>query len=106
LRRCERRWSPEQISHALCCEFPGNPGRHAVHETVYRAVYRTELGGLRRDLPGVLRTGRRRRKPRHRPDPRRPGSLAGMTMIDQRPAEVTERRVPGRWESQWCCQAA
>lgn len=62
--RLEKRWSPEQISHALRREFPGNPGRHLVHETIYQAVYRPELGGLRRDLPGVLRTGRRRRKPR------------------------------------------
>jgi len=27
-----------------------------VHETIYQAAYRTELGGLRRDLPKMLRT--------------------------------------------------
>jgi IS30 family transposase len=104
--RLEKRWSPEQISHALRCEFPGEPGRHLVHETIYQAVYRPELGALRRDLPRVLRTGRRRRKPHRRPDARRGGSLAGMTMIDQRPAEADSRGVPGHWEGDLITGAA
>ena len=104
--RLEKRWSPEQISRALRGEFPDQPKRHLVHETIYQAVYRPELGGLRRDLPKVLRTGRRRRRPRRRPDARRAGALADMTMIGQRPAEAAGRTVPGHWESQWCCQAA
>jgi IS30 family transposase len=104
--RLEKRWSPEQISHALRREFPGNPERHVVHETIYQAVYRTELGGLRRDLPGVLRTGRRRRKPHRRPDARRAGSLVGMTMIDQRPAEADSRDMPGHWEGDLITGAA
>ncbi len=104
--RLEKRWSPEQISHAPRCEFPGNPERHVVHETIYQAIYRTELGGLRRDLPGVLRTGRRRRKPRRRPDARRAGSLAGMTMIGQRPVEAGTRDMPGHWEGDLITGAA
>jgi transposase, IS30 family len=54
--RLEKRWSPEQISQALRAEFPGDPVRHLVHETIYQAVYRPELGGLRRGLPALLRT--------------------------------------------------
>ena len=49
--RLEQRWSPEQISQALRREFPGDAARHVVHETVYQAVYRPELGGLSRGLP-------------------------------------------------------
>jgi transposase, IS30 family len=96
--RLDKRWSPEQISHALRREFHNEPARHVVHETIYQAVYRPELGGLRRDLPTALRTGRCRRKPRRRPVARRAGSLVDMTMIGQRPAEAAERRVPGHWE--------
>ncbi len=96
--RLEKRWSPEQISHALRCGFPDEPERHVVHETIYQAIYRPELGGLRRDLPKVLRTGRRRRRPHRRPDARRAGSLVAMTMIGQRPAEADDRAVPGHWE--------
>lgn len=55
-------------------------------------------GGLRREPPKVLRTGRRRRKPHRHPDARRPGRLVGMTMIDQRPAEAADRTAPRHWE--------
>ena len=89
--RLGTRWSPEQISQALRREYPDDPGRHLVPETIYQAIYRPELGGLHRDgLSRVLRTGRRRRKPHRRPDARRAGSLVGMTMIDKRPAEAAD----------------
>ncbi len=96
--RLTKRWSPEQISHALGIEFPDQPERHRAPETIYQAVYRPELGGLHRELPKALRTGRRRRKPHPHPDARRPGRLVDMTMIDQRPAEADDRAPPGHWE--------
>lgn len=104
--RLGKRWSPEQISHALRREFPDEPERHVVPETIYQAIYRPELGGLRRDLPRVLRTGRRRRKPHRSSDARRTGSLVDMTMIDQRPAEAEDRAVPGHWEGDLITGAA
>jgi transposase, IS30 family len=105
-QRLGKRWSPEQIGAALRGEFPDDPGRHLVHETIYQAIYRPELGGLRRDLPRVLRTGRRRRKPHRDPQARRPGRLVDMTMIDQRPAEVEDRTVTGHWEGDLITGAA
>jgi len=105
-QRLDKRWSPEQICAALRGEFPDEPERHLVHETIYQAIYRPELGRLRRDLPKVLRTGRRRRKPHRHPDARRPGRLVGMTMIDQRPAEAQDRTVPGHWEGDLITGAA
>lgn len=96
--RLETRWSPEQICQAIRREFPDDPERHVVHETIYQSIYRPELGGLRRDLPPLLRTGRRRRKPHRRADARRAGALVEMTMIDQRSTEAADRTVPGHWE--------
>jgi transposase, IS30 family len=96
--RLGKRWSPEQISHALRREYPDEPERHVVPETIYQAIYRPELGGLHRDALSRVRTGRRRRKPHRHPEARRAGSLVGMTMIDQRPAEAADRSVPGHWE--------
>ena len=97
--RLEKRWSPEQISRALRAQFPGDPARHVVHETIYQAVYRPELGGLSREPPArVLRTRRRRRRPHRRPGERRPNGITAMTMIDQRPAEAAARQEPGHWE--------
>ena len=93
--RLEKRWSPEQISQALRAEFPGDPVRHLVHETIYQAVYRPELGGLRRGLPALLRTGRRHRKPA---SPRRcpPGRGADRHDDDQPAARRGRRPQPSR----------
>jgi transposase, IS30 family len=95
--KLRRRWSPEQIARAVRSEFPDQPDRHLVPETIYQAVYRPDLGGLCRDMPRALRTGRLRRKPRRRAEARR-GRLTNMTMIDQRPREAAGREVPGHWE--------
>jgi transposase, IS30 family len=95
--KLERRWSPEQIAAALRREFPDQPERQVAVETIYQAVYRPELGGLCRELPKALRTGRGRRRPRRRPNERR-GRLVNMTMIDQRPEDAAGRQVAGHWE--------
>jgi transposase, IS30 family len=96
--RLTKKWSPEQICQALRREFPDEPERHLVPETIYQAVYRPELGGLCRELPAVLRSRRRRRRPHRRADARRAGALGNMRMLDQRPAEAADRAVPGHWE--------
>jgi transposase, IS30 family len=97
--RLAARWSPEQVSQALHGAFPGDRGRHLAPETIYQAVYRPELGsGLCRDVPRVLRTGRRHRKAHRRAEARRPGTLTGMINISQRPAEAAGRSVAGHWE--------
>ena len=72
--------------------------RHLVHETIYQAIYRPELGGLCPDLRQVLRTGRRHRKRHRRADARRTGVLTDMISISQRPAEAASRAVAGHWE--------
>ena len=95
--KLQRRWSPEQIARALRAEFPDQPQRHLVPETIYQAVYRPDLGGLCRELPKALRTGRLRRRSHRRADERR-SRLVNMTMIDQRPAEAADRAVAGHWE--------
>jgi IS30 family transposase len=97
--RLEKRWSPEQVSQALRREFPDDPARQVVHETIYQAVYRPELGGLSRELPArVLRTCRRRRRPHRRPGERRPNGITAMAMLDQRPAAAVGRKESGHWE--------
>ena len=105
--RLEKRWSPEQVSQALRREFPDEPARHVVHETIYQAVYRPELGGLSRELPArVLRTRRRRRRPHRRPGERRPNGIIAMAMLDQRPAEAAGRKESGHWEGDLITGAA
>ncbi len=92
-----QRWSPEQVSDHLREQFPEDTDRHLCVETIYQSVYRDELGGLHRLLPRTLRSGRRHRRRRVRPDQRR-GRLMGMLMIADRPEDQSDRLVPGSWE--------
>jgi transposase, IS30 family len=94
----DQRWSPQQITHRLCREYPDRPEWHMTHETLYQALYLQARGGLRREVTGWLRSGRAQRIPRTRPDTRRPRMATDMLMISERPPEVADRAVPGHWE--------
>ncbi|MFG2698658.1 IS30 family transposase [Kitasatospora sp. NPDC048407] len=94
----DRKWSPEQICHALRDTFPDRPEMHVAHETVYQALYVQGRGELRRELAGALRTGRARRVPHRQANCRRPRFIDPMVMISERPAEANDRAVPGHWE--------
>jgi IS30 family transposase len=89
-------WSPVQISRRLRTEFPGDPMMRVSHETIYQALYVQGRGELRRELARCLRTGRARRRPRGRDG--RSGHIKDMVLISERPAEATDRAVPGHWE--------
>ena len=66
------------------------------HEAIYTWIYAQPKGELAR-AGIVLRTGREQRKPRGRK--KTPGAkIVGMRSIDDRPAEVAGRQVPGHWE--------
>ena len=90
-------WSPEQISGRLCFERScGETIMSVSHEAIYTWIYAQPKGELERSGI-VLRTGREQRKPRGRK--KTPGAkIVGMTSIDDRPAEVAGRQVPGHWE--------
>ena len=79
--------------------FPDDPSQWVCTETIYQAVYRPDLGGLARELPGrVLRRRRRQRVARRHTQARRPRSMGQMVSISHRPATVAERVEPGHWE--------
>src|SRR3954469_10600984 len=97
-RRWATAWSPEQIAHRLPVDFPDDASMRVSHEAIYQALYVQGRGGLTRELVACLRTGRALRVPRARSRRRAHGHVTAETMIGARPAEVTDRVVPGHWE--------
>jgi IS30 family transposase len=101
-RRADRRWgkcwSPEQISRRLPIDFPHDRNMRISHEAIYQALYVQGRGALRRELSACLRTGRALRVPRARVRQRGKSFITPEVMISQRPAEATDRAVPGHWE--------
>lgn len=87
-------WSPQQISGRL--KLMDQP-QTVSHETIYQAIYVLPKGELRRDLIGLLRQGRKLRRPRSQGKDRR-GALPDMVSVHERPASVLTRQLPGDWE--------
>lgn len=90
-------WSPQQISGRLVFERSRGETKMSIsHEAIYTWIYAQPKGRLREQ--GIqLRTKREERKPRGRK--KTPGAkIVAMRSIDERPAEVAGRQVPGHWE--------
>jgi len=92
----EKLWSPEEIADRLALEFPQEPRMQLSHETIYQSLYVQGKGELRRELARCLRYGHATRQSQGRV--KKPGPIANMVMIAERPAEVADRAVPGHWE--------
>jgi len=97
-RRWASAWSPEQIAHRLRLDFPHDETMRISHEAIYQSLYVQGRGALRRELTACLRTGRALRVPRARSRGRGKSFIVPEIMISERPAEVTDRAVPGHWE--------
>jgi transposase, IS30 family len=91
-KKLDQRWSPSQISRFLTRSY-AEPDRRLCAETIYRALFCGLLGAR----SGKLRTGRSCRKAQRR-GVAPPNKIKDMRLLDQRPAEVTQRQTPGDWE--------
>jgi IS30 family transposase len=94
LKHLHRGLSPVQIAGTLA--RMANPVRLS-HEAIYTALYAMPRGQLRAHLLDLLRRRHKARRPA-RTQNSRSHSIPAMTLIDQRPAEVAERLIPGHWE--------
>jgi IS30 family transposase len=97
-RRWVTAWSPEQIASRLKVDFPDDDSMRISHEAIYQALYVESRGALKRDLVACLRTGRALRVPRARSKRKAWAHVTPEVMISERPAEATDRAVPGHWE--------
>jgi transposase, IS30 family len=90
------RFSPQQISARLRLDYPDDPEMRIAAETIYQSLYVQSRGRFRKDLTSYLRTARQSRTPRGKGSGR--GQIKDMISISERPAEVSDRAVPGHWE--------
>ena len=95
-RLLAQRWSPEQIAHGLLQRYPDDPTMRISHEAIYTYLYVLPRGAFKRELARYLRRRHRFRRPRKSRLSSRP--VQDIVSIDERPAEVAERTVPGHWE--------
>ena len=69
------------------------------HETFYRSLFIQARGVLKKELIGHLRSRRQIRRSQHATNKgHAKGQIADAISIRERPAEVEDRAVPGRWE--------
>ena len=92
-----QRWSPEQIAQRLVAEYPDDMAMRVSHESIYAYLYVLPRGELKRELLRYLRQRHRRRKRQGATQDRR-GRIPNMISIEERPAEVADRTIPGHWE--------
>ena len=93
------RWSPEEIAHRIIARYPDDMTMRISPETIYAYLYVLPKGSLKKELLACLRRERKRRHKRHHGEkPMVERNIEGMVSIDERPAEVADRIVPGHWE--------
>ncbi len=100
LAKLKKRWSPQEIVKRLREEYPDNTTMRISHEAIYQYIYVLPRGALKTTLIKALRQERayRRKKQRHGTLEETRGKIANMLSIEERPAEVADRTVPGHWE--------
>lgn len=97
VRLLAQRWSPEQIAHGLPQRYPDEPTMRISHEAIYTYLYVLPSGALKRALARYLRRRHRFRRPHKVRLCSRPIGQ-DLVSLEERPAEVADRTVPGHWE--------
>ncbi|MBI3442147.1 MAG: IS30 family transposase [Candidatus Sungbacteria bacterium] len=99
LGKLKKHWSPQEIVTRLQEEYPGDMTMRISPEAIYRYTYVLPRGELKQTLIRALRQERRYRRKKKRGNVEETrGKIADMLSIEERPAEVAHRTVPGHWE--------
>jgi len=99
LGKLNEEWSPSEISERIKIEYAWNMAMQISHEAIYQYIYVLPRGELKQTLIKALRQEHkyRRTQKRGKVEENR-GKIANMLSIEERPAEVADRTVPGHWE--------
>src|SRR6478672_2380177 len=93
----KKRWSPDQISVSLKRQFPNDKSMQVSHESIYLYIYLHSKKELKSLLISELRQKRKQRGNVRRGADKRT-TIKDPIRIDERPAEVMGREIPGHWE--------
>lgn len=99
-KKLRLRWSPEEIARKIAKEYPLDMTMRISPEAIYSYLYVLPKGELKKEFLACLRRERKRRHKRKQ-DGAKPvgrGKILDMLSIEERPAEVADRIVPGHWE--------
>ena len=94
------RWSPDEIARKVALAYPLDMTMRISAEAIYSYIYVLPKGALKKELLACLRRERKRRHKRKRQGTEHviKGKIQDMLSIEERPAEIAERIVPGHWE--------
>lgn len=90
-------WSPEQIAKRLKILYPKNMNMQISHESIYSYLYVLPRGTLRKELVKCLRYHHINRRI-HGKSRQKSCPIQDYISIEERPAEVADRTIPGHWE--------
>lgn len=90
-------WSPEQIAEWLKSAYEGRE-MHVSAETIYTYLYVLPRGELKKELLDYLRRKHPKRRKQGHTQKGQTSNFEDMISIEERPAEVADRSVPGHWE--------
>ena len=96
IRCLYNRWTPEQIAKRLKILYPDDITMRISHESIYSYVYVLPRSTLKREITSCLRRKRKNRRPRKQRAKTHP--IQDYLSIEERPAEVADRIIPGHWE--------
>lgn len=98
IRKC---WSPNEIVRRMRIEYPSDDSMRVSHEAIYQYIYVLPRGTLKKELISALRREHKYRRKTNgkkgNPEETR-GKITDMLSIEERPAEVADRIIPGHWE--------
>ena len=97
LKQLDQLWSPQQIAKRLKVLYPADMAMQISHESIYSYVYVLPRGTLRKELVKCLRRHHINRRARNK-DRRKCSPIQDFISIEERPAEVADRIIPGHWE--------
>jgi IS30 family transposase len=89
-------WTPEQIAKRLKILYPNDMTMRISHESIYSYVYVLPRSTLKREIVSCLRRKHKNRRPRKHRAKTHP--IQEYLSIEERPAEIADRIVPGHWE--------